>query len=74
MAEKKTTPVVINGKQYTLEDLTAEQQELVEHVADLERKMRSASFNMRQLEGGRKHFMDMLNESLENTATDVAAE
>ena len=77
MAEKKTTPIVIDDKEYTFEDMTAEQQEMVNHVADLDRKLSSTRFNMTQLEGGRKFFVDMLKESLENTpenAQKVAAE
>ena len=64
MAEKKTTPIVIDDKKYTFEDMTAEQQEMVNHVADLDRKLSSTRFNMTQLEGGRKFFIDMLNKSL----------
>ena len=67
MAEKKTTPIVIDDKEYTFEDMTAEQQEMVNHVADLDRKMQSTRFNMTQLEGGRKFFIDMLKESLADT-------
>jgi hypothetical protein len=67
MAEKKTTPIVIDDKEYTFEDMTAEQQEMVNHVADLDRKLQSTRFNMTQLEGGRKFFIDMLKESLANT-------
>ena len=77
MAEKKTTPIVIDDKEYTFEDMTAEQQEMVNHVADLDRKLLSARRNATQLEGGRKFFIDMLKESLENTpenAQEVAAE
>jgi hypothetical protein len=77
MAEKKTTPIVIDDKEYTFEDMTPEQQEMVNHVADLDRKIRSAQFNMTQLEGGRKFFIDILKESLGNTpenAQEVAAE
>jgi hypothetical protein len=50
---------------------------MVNHVADLDRKLSSTRFNMTQLEGGRKFFIDMLKESLANTpenAQEVAAE
>ena len=67
MAEKKTTPVFVDDVEYTFEDMTAEQQEMVNHVADLDRKLSSTRFNMTQLEGGRKFFIDMLKASLENT-------
>ena len=71
MTEKKTTSIVIDDKEYTFEDMTADQQEMVNHVADLDRKMNSARFNMTQLEGGRKFFIDMLKQSLENTPEDA---
>jgi hypothetical protein len=76
MAEKKTTPIVVDDKEYTFEDMTPEQQEMVNHVADLDRKLQSARFNTTQLEGGRKFFMDMLTKSLEESeeAQELAAQ
>ena len=74
MAEKKTTPIVIDDKEYTFEDMTAEQQEMVNHVADLDRKLSSTRFNMTQLEGGRKFFIDMLKGSLEAPAEETPEE
>ena len=77
MAEKKTTPVFVDDVEYTFEDMTAEQQEMVNHVADLDRKLQSTRFNMTQLEGGRKFFIDMLKTALEDTpeeAQEVAAQ
>ena len=71
MAEKKTTPIVIDDKEYTFEDMTAEQQEMVNHVADLDRKLKSSRFNTTQLEGGRKFFIDMLKTALEDTPEDT---
>ena len=71
MAEKKTTPVVIDDKEYTFEDMTAEQQGMINHVLDLDRKIQSTRFNMTQLEGGRKFFIDMLKQSLADTPEDA---
>jgi len=64
MGEKKTTPITINDKQYVLEDLTAEQQQMFQHCVDLDRKIGSAQFNLDQLVVGKKAFIDMLEESL----------
>ena len=64
MAEKKTTPIVIDGTEYVYEDLTQEQQALVNHVADLDRKMGSAQFNLDQLAVGKQAFVQMLKNSL----------
>ena len=64
MAEKKTTPVTIDDVEYQFEDMTQEQQVLVNHVADLDRKLNSARFNLDQLQVGRNAFMTMLKDSL----------
>ena len=65
MAEKKTTPIVIDGKEYQFEDMTEKQQVLVNHVADLDRKLASARFNVDQLQVGRDAFFSMLKRELE---------
>jgi len=65
MAEKKTTPIVIDGKEYQFENLTEKQQVLVNHVADLDRKLASARFNVDQLQVGRDAFFSMLKQELE---------
>lgn len=62
--ENKKTPITIDDKEYSFEDMTPEQQMLVNHVADLDRKLNSARFNVDQLQVGRNAFMSMLTESL----------
>ncbi len=65
--KKKDEPKVnINGKEYKVADLSSEQVDMVNHVADLDNKLRSASFNVVQLQGGRNYFMGMLSGSLKN--------
>ena len=64
MGNNTKTPVVIDGTEYQLEDMTQEQQTLVQHVADLDRKLASARFNVDQLQVGRNAFMSLLTESL----------
>jgi hypothetical protein len=64
MAEKKTTPVVIDNVEYALEDMTVEQRTLVNHVADLDRKIKSTQFNLDQLNVGRNAFMNALTTAL----------
>ena len=65
MGEKKTTPVFIDNKEYIVEDMTQEQQMLLNHVADLERKLASARFNVDQLQVGRDAFFNILKQNLE---------
>ena len=73
MAKKqKEEPMVsIDGKEYKISDLEPEQVDMVNHVADLSNKLRSAQFNVTQLQGGHKFFMDMLNESLEGEKSET---
>jgi len=64
--QKEEPKVNIDGKEYKVADLSSEQIDMVNHVADLDNKLRSASFNVVQMQGGRNYFMEMLNESLES--------
>lgn len=64
MANTKT-PITIDNIEYQFEDMTQEQQALVNHVADLDRKLSSARFNVDQLGVGRDAFMQLLKKALE---------
>ena len=70
--ENKKTPITIDGVEYQFEDMTQEQQILVNHVADLDRKLSSARFNVDQLQVGRNAFMNMLTEHLREQPSEVA--
>jgi hypothetical protein len=70
MSNKQKTPLTIDGVEYQFEDMTPEQQVLVNHVADLDRKLASAKFNVDQLQVGRDAFFAILKEKLD-TVTDV---
>lgn len=65
MGNNTKTPLSIDGVEYNLEDMTQEQQLLVNHVADLDRKLNSARFNVDQLQVGRDAFMNLLKQALE---------
>jgi hypothetical protein len=60
--ENKQT-VVINGEEHNVADLSQEQVVLLNHVADLESKIRQISFNLEQANGGRNYFMGLLTAS-----------
>jgi len=64
MAEKKTNTISINGTDYTEDQLNDTQKVMVNHVADLDRKIGSANFNIDQLKMGRMAFMNTLTASL----------
>jgi hypothetical protein len=64
--QKETQMVVINDVEYDPKDFTEEQVALVNHVADLDRKIGGSMFNLDQLQGGREFFMKKLEKSLED--------
>jgi hypothetical protein len=70
MGKNEKTPITIDGVEYKFEDLTQEQQILVNHVADLDRKLASARFNVDQLQVGRDAFYGMLKTALEKKEED----
>jgi len=61
--EKKT--ITVNDVEYNMDDLTDQQMAMVNHIADLDRKLSSARFNVDQLQVGREAFVNMLATSLE---------
>ena len=64
MGKKQTTPITVNDVEYVLEDMTPEQQAIVSHCSDLDRKIRSTQFNLDQLSVGKDAFVNMLQVSL----------
>jgi hypothetical protein len=71
MAEKKTNTITINDVDYTEDQLTDQQKVMVNHVTDLDRKIKSAQFNMDQLNVGKQAFMQLLTASLEAPAEEA---
>jgi hypothetical protein len=64
MGKNEKTPIIIDDVEYQYEDMTSEQQLYVNHIADLDRKLTSARFNVDQLEVGKQAFVSMLTGSL----------
>lgn len=64
MGKNEKTPVTIDGTEYQFEDMTDQQKVLVNHVADLDRKIAAARFNVDQLQVGRDAFFAMLKQAL----------
>lgn len=65
MGKNEKTPILIDDVEYQYEDMTLEQQTLVNHIADLDRKIGASRFNIDQLEVGKAAFIRMLTESLQ---------
>ena len=72
MAKEKETEkqqtVVVNGEEHNVADLSQDQVVLLNHVADLESKIRQINFNLEQANGGRNYFMGLLTASFEAKA------
>jgi len=64
MGKNEKTPIIVDDVEYQYEDMTPEQQTIINHIADLDRKLTSARFNVDQLEVGKQAFIGMLTESL----------
>jgi len=65
MAKKEKTAVTVNDKEYYIEDMNDKQRTLVNHCADLNRKIETMLFNVDQLRVGKEAFDNMLIKELE---------
>ena len=73
MAEKKTNTITINDKSYTEDQLTEQQKVMINHISDLDRKIKSTQFNLDQLNVGKNAFVNMLTMSINAPAEVVEA-
>jgi hypothetical protein len=64
MENIKKNQVTIDDVEYAFEDMKPEQQTMVNHLIDLDRKIGSSQFNLDQLNVGKQAFLTMLKESL----------
>lgn len=64
MAKDTNNAIMIDDVEYVFEDLSEKAKVLVQHVADLDRKVASARFNVDQLQVGRDAFYAMLKAEL----------
>ena len=62
--DTKKSPVVIDDVEYEFADMKPEQQTMVNHLIDLDRKIGSTQFSLDQLQVGKNAFLSMLRESL----------
>jgi hypothetical protein len=65
MGNKEKTPITLDDVEYFYEDMNPQQQGIVNHIEDLNRKIGSMAFNLDQLNVGKAAFVKMLKESLE---------
>lgn len=65
MTGENNKVITIDGTDYTEDQLTDQQKIIINHIGDLDRKIRSAQFSLDQLQVGRDAFMKMLTDTLE---------
>lgn len=65
--EKEKPVLKIEDKEYDIESMNNEQKSMINHVADLDRKLQSAEFNLIQLRFGRQAFVDALKASIDES-------
>ena len=64
MAETKKTTITVDDVDYVYEDMTQQQQAMVNHISDLDRKIGTSQFNLDQLNVGKSAFVNLLKEAL----------
>jgi hypothetical protein len=64
--EKPNEPtLVLDDKEYKINDMKDEEKVMVAHINDLNRKIDNAKFNLQQMDIGRQSFVSSLKNSLE---------
>ena len=66
MAKNEKKTITVNEIEHNIENLSEQQIAMVNHIADLDKKLGSLGFNMDQLKVGREAFVNMLSASLED--------
>ena len=63
--EKEQKPVLnLDGEEHEIDSMSDEQKVMINHIADLDRKINTTQFNLRQLQFGKSAFVNALKESL----------
>ena len=74
MAKNEKKTITVNDVEHNIDDLTEQQVAMVNHIADLDKKLGSLRFNMDQLNVGREAFVNMLTASLAEVESAEEAE
>jgi len=63
--KKENAPMLnLDGKEYDINSMNDDQKTMVNHIADLNRKIDTTAFNLQQLQFGRQAFVDGLKAAL----------
>ena len=71
---KDKAVVSIDGDEYSVDDMDDNERLMVQHLADLNRKIDGATFNLQQLQFGRQAFVDALKASIDEASTSEDSE
>ena len=63
--QKEKPSIKVDDKEFFIEDMTGEQQAMINHINDLDRKIAQSQFNLEQLTFGKNAFVNSLSQSLE---------
>jgi len=63
--QEKKPVIVLDDKEYEIENMADDQKVMLAHIQDLQRKIDGATFNLQQLQYGRQAFVNALKEALE---------
>jgi len=63
--QKEKSVLKIEDKEYDIESMSDEQKAMINHIADLDRKLQSSEFNLIQLRFGKQAFVDALKVSID---------
>ena len=74
MAKNEKKTITVNDVEHNIDDLTEQEVAMVNHIADLDKKLGSLRFNMDQLNVGREAFVNMLAASLAEAESAEEAE
>ena len=66
MAKNEKKTITVNDVEHNIQDLSEQQVAMVNHIADLDKKLGSLRFNMDQLQVGREAFVNMLTSSFDD--------
>tara|TARA_R110000822_G_scaffold84530_2_gene198397 strand:+ start:295 stop:525 length:231 start_codon:yes stop_codon:yes gene_type:complete len=66
MAKNEKKTITVDNVEHNIKDLSEQQIAMVNHIADLDKKLGNLGFNMDQLKVGREAFVNMLSASLED--------
>jgi len=72
MTKETNKVITINDVDYTEDQLTDQQKVIINHIGDLDRKIRNTQFSLDQLTVGKEAFVKMLTDSLESETKEAA--